>query len=128
MKAIIKNQTRKNRIRLAIAAACVVLLIGPSVAVAGEPLMLASLNRITPLDTFDEYDPFPEYHREARIEDHEKEIQVDTDVIEEIKRAENTDAVDTAAASVAWVGGKAIDGYEILNGDYGQLLTGLLSE
>ena len=122
MKATIKNQ-----IKLAIVAVCV-LFIGSSVAVAEETLLLASLTRITPLEDFENYDKFPGYHREAVQAENEKEIKVEMDIIEEIKRADQEDAVDTAVSSVAWVGKKALDGYVILNGDYGKLLTGFLSD
>ncbi|MBW1893649.1 MAG: hypothetical protein JRI91_08140 [Deltaproteobacteria bacterium] len=123
MKATIKNQ-----IRLAIVVACAVLFIGPSVVVAEETLLLASLTRVTPLDTFDNYDRFPDYHREARKEADEKEIKVEIDVIKDIQKEANADTVDTVITSAAWVGGKALDSYVILNGDYGKLLTGLFSE
>lgn len=126
MKAIIKNQTRKQ-ISVAIVAVCV-LFIGSSVAVAEEPLLLASLTRITPLEDFENYDKFPGYHRETLKAENETEIKVEMDIIEEIKRADQEDALDTAVSSVAWVGKKAIDGYTILNGDYGKLLTGLLTD
>ena len=122
MKATIKNQ-----IRLAIVAVCV-LLIGSSVAVAEETLLLASLTRVTPLEDVEDYDRFPGYHKEAREVDNQKEIKVEMDIIEEIKKADKEDAVDTAVSSVAWVGKRAVDSYVILNGDYGRLLTGLLSD
>ena len=122
MKAIIKNQ-----IRLAIVAVCV-LLIGSSVAVAEETLLLASLTKVTPLEDFENYEKFPGYHREAREVDTEKEIKVEIDLIEDIKKADQEDTVETVASSVAWVGSKAVDSYVILNGDYGRLLTGFLSD
>jgi hypothetical protein len=122
MKATIKNQ-----IRLAIVVACV-LLIGFSVAVAEETLLLASLSRTTPLEEFEDFDRFPGYQKEARDVENKNEIKVEIDVLEEIKKADQNDTVDTVASSVAWVGGKAVDSYVILNGDYGKLLTGLLSD
>ena len=122
MKATIKNQ-----IKMAIVAVCV-LLIGSSVAVAEETLLLASLTRITPLEDFENYDRFPGYDRQAREIASEKKIEVKTDVLEDIKKADKKDAVDTVASSVAWVGSKAVDSYVILNGDYGRLLTGLISD
>mgnify|MGYP001828729232 CR=1 FL=1 len=122
MKATIKNQ-----IKMAIIAVCV-LLIGSSVAVAEETLLLASLTRVTPLEDVENYDRFPGYDREALKIANAKEIKVETDVLEDIKKADKKDTVDTVVSSAAWVGGKAIDGYVILNGDYGKLLTGLLSD
>ena len=123
MKATIKNQ-----IRLAIVVACAVLFIGPSVAVAEETLLLASLTRVTPIDTFDNYDRFPGYHREAHKETKKSKMKVEIDIIEDIKKENNADAVDTVVSSAAWVGGKAFDSYVILNGDYGRLLTGFFTE
>ena len=123
MKATIKNQ-----IRLAIAVACAVLFIGPSVAVAEETLMLASLTRVTPIDTFENYDRFPGYHREAREEADEKEMKVEIDIIEDIQKENNADTVDTMVTSAEWIGGKALDSYVILNGDYGRLFTGFISD
>ena len=119
--------TIKNTIKLAIVAVCV-LLIGSSVAVAEEKMLLASLTRITPLEDFEDFDRFPGYHKEAREVEAEKEIKVEVDIIEEIKQADQEDAVDTAVSSVAWVGKKAVDGYVILNGDYGKLLTGFFTD
>ena len=122
MKATIKNQ-----IKLAIVAVCV-LFIGSSVAVAEETLLLASLTRITPLEDFENYDKFPGYHRETLKAENETEIKVEMDIIEEIKQADQEDAVDTAVSSVAWVGKKAIDGLVVLNGDYPSLFMGFLSD
>ena len=119
--------TIKNTIKLAIVAVCV-LLIGSSVAIAEETLLLASLTRVTPLEDFDDFDRFPGYHKEAREVEAEKEITVEVDIIEEIKQADQKDTVDTAVSSVAWVGKKAVDGYVILNGDYGKLLTGFFTD
>ena len=127
MKATIKNQKRINKVKLAIVAVCV-LLVGSSMAVAEENLLLASLSRTTPLEDFENYDRFPGYHRETREVDNEKKIKVEMDIIEEIKKADQEDALDTAVSSVAWVGKKALDGYVILNGDYGKLLTGFLTD
>jgi hypothetical protein len=123
MKATIKNQ-----IRLAIVVACAVLFIGPSVAVAEETLLLASLTRVTPIDTFDNYDRFPGYHREARKETKISKMKVEIDIIKDIQKENNADAVDTMITSAEWVGGKALDSYVILNGDYGRLFTGFISD
>jgi hypothetical protein len=122
MKATIKNQ-----IKLAIVVICV-LFIGSSVAIAEETLLLASLSRTTPIEEIEDFDRFPGYHKEAREVESKKEIKVEMDIIEEIKKADQNDTVDTAVSSVAWVGKKAVDSYVILNGDYGRLLTGLLSD
>ena len=119
--------TIKNTIKLAIVAVCV-LLIGSSVAVAEEKMLLASLTRVTPLEDFEDFDRFPGYHKEARDIETKEEIAVEMDILEEIKQADQKDAVDTAVSSVAWVGKKAIDGYVILNGDYGKLLTGFFTD
>jgi hypothetical protein len=119
--------TIKNYIKLAIVAACV-LLVGSSVAVAEEKILLASLTRVTPLEDFEDFDRFPGYHKETREMENKKEIKVEIDVLEEIKKADQKDAVDTVVSSAAWVGGKAVDGYVILNGDYGKLLTGFFTD
>ena len=86
MKATIKKQTM-NKISMAIVAVCV-LFVGSSVAVAEETLLLASLTRITPLEDFENYDKFPGYQREAVQAEDEKEIKVEMDIIEEIKKAD----------------------------------------
>ena len=127
MKTIIHNQTR-NKIRLAIVAVCMVLLMGSSLAIAEEPLMLASLTRNTPLEDIENYDRFPGYHKEAREMENKKEIKVEIDVLEEIEKAEHKDAVDTIVSSTEWVGNKAVDSYMILNGDYPRLFMGLFSD
>ena len=123
MKATIKNQ-----IRLTIVVACAVLFIGPSVAVAEETLLLASLTRVTPLDTLDNYDRFPGYHREARKETEKSKMKVEIDIIEDIKKENNADTVDTMVTSAEWISGKAVDSYVVLNGDYGSLFTMLFSD
>ena len=123
MKATIKNQ-----IRLAIVATLVVLFVAPSVAVAEETLLLASLTKVTPLEDFEDFDRFPGYHKEARDVADDNKMKVEIDIIEEIQKEGNADTVDTVVSSAAWVGGKALDSYVILNGDYGKLLTGLFSE
>ena len=122
MKATIKNQ-----IRLAIVAVCV-LFVGSSIAVAEETLLLASLSRTTPLEELEDFDRFPEYHKEARDVETKKEITVEMDILEEIKKADQNDAVDTAASTASWVGKKAIDGLVVLNGDYPSLFMGFLSD
>ena len=120
--------TIKNQFRLAIVVACAVLFIGPSVAVAEETLMLASLTRVTPIDTFENYDRFPGYHREARKEAKKSKMKVEIDIIEDIKKENNADTVDTMVTSAEWIGGKAVDSYVVLNGDYGRLFTMLFSD
>ena len=122
MKATIKNQ-----IRLAIIVVCV-LLIGSSVAVAEETLLLASLSRTTPLEEFEDFDRFPGYQKEARDVENKKEIKVEIDVLEEIKKADQNDTVDTVVSSASWIGRKAVDGYVVLNGDYPSLFMGLLAD
>ena len=97
MRATIKNQTRKNQIKMAIIAVCV-LFIGSSVAVAEETLLLASLTRATPLEDLDNYDRFPGYDREAREIANQKKIEVKTDVLEEIKKAEKIDVLRRSEA------------------------------
>ena len=119
--------TIKNQIRLAIIAVCV-LFIGSSIAVAEETLLLASLTKVTPLENFEDFDRFPGYHKEAREVDNENKMKVEIDVLEEIKRADQNDTVDTVVSSASWVGSKAVDGYTILNGDYPSLFIGLLSD
>jgi hypothetical protein len=122
MKATIKNQ-----IKLAIVTVCV-LLIGSSVAVAEETLLLASLSRTTPLENFEDFDRFPGYQKEAREVDNENKMKVEIDIIEDIQKENNADTVDTVVSSAAWVGGKAFDSYAVLNGDYPKLFLGLFSD
>jgi len=119
--------TIKNTIKLAIVAACV-LFVGSSVAVAEETLLLASLTRTTPLEELEDFDRFPGYHKEARDVETKKEITVEMDILEEIKKADQNDTVDTVVSSASWVGNKAIDGLVVLNGDYPSLFMGFLSE
>ena len=119
--------TIKNTIKLAIVAVCV-LLIGSSVAVAEETLLLASLSRTTPLEELENFDRFPGYHKEARDVETKKEITVEMDILEEIKRADQNDTVDTVVSSASWMGKKAIDGLVVLNGDYPSLFMGFLSD
>ena len=123
MKATIKNQ-----IKLAIVVACAVLFIGPSVAVAEETLLLASLSRTTPLEEFEDFDRFPGYHKGEREVDNENKMKVEIDVLEEIKKADQNDTVDTVVSSASWIGSKAVDGYVVLNGDYPSLFMGFLSD
>ena len=117
----------KNQIKLAIVAVCV-LLIGSSLAVAEETLLLASLTRTTPLEELEDFDRFPGYHKEARDVETKKEITVEMDILEEIKSSDQNDTVDTVVTSASWVGKKAVDGLVVLNGDYPSLFMGFLSE
>ena len=119
--------TIKNTIKLAIVAACV-LFVGSSVAVAEETLLLASLTRTTPLEELEDFDRFPGYHKEARDVETKKEITVEMDILEEIKRADQNDTIDTVVTSASWVGKKAVDGLVVLNGDYPSLFMGFLSD
>ena len=122
MKATIKNQ-----IKLAIVAVCV-LLIGSSVAVAEETLLLASLSKVTPLEDFEDFDRFPGYHKAARDVADDNKIKVEIDILEVIKKADQNDTVYTVVSTASWVGSKAVDGYTVLNGDYPSLFMGLLSD
>ena len=122
MKATIKNQ-----IKPAIVAACI-LFVGSSVAVAEEALLLASLSKTTPLEELEDFDRFPGYHKEAFEVDTKKEITVEMDILEEIKRADQADTIDTVVTSASWVGKKAVDGLVVLNGDYPSLFMGFLSD
>jgi hypothetical protein len=122
MKATIKNQ-----IKLVIVAVCV-FFVGSSLAIAEETLLLASLSRTGPIEELEDFDRFPGYHKETLDVETKKEITVEMDILEEIKRADQNDAVDTAASTASWVGKKAIDGLVVLNGDYPSLFLGLLSE
>ena len=119
--------TIKNTIKLAIVAVCV-LLIGSSVAVAEEALLLASLSRTSPIEELEDVDRFPGYHKEARDVETRNEIKVELDILEEIKRADRNDTVDTVISSASWVGKKAVDGLVVLNGDYPSLFMGFLSD
>ena len=119
--------TIKNTIKLAIVAVCV-LFVGSSIAVAEETLLLASLSRTSPIEELEDFDRFPGYHKEAREVESKKEIKVEMDIIEEIKKADQSDAVDTAVSTASWMGKKAVDGLVVLNGDYPSLFLGLLSD
>ena len=119
--------TIKNTIKLAIVAVCV-LFVGSSVAVAEETLLLASLTRTAPIEELEDFDRFPGYHKEAREVETKKEIKVEMDVLEEIKRADQNDTVNTVVSSASWVGKKAVDGLVVLNGDYPSLFMGFLSD
>ena len=122
MKAIIKKQ-----IKLATIAVCV-FFVGSSVAVAEETRLLASLSRTTPFEEFENLDRFPGYHKEAREVETKKEITVEMDVLEEIRKADQNDTVDTVVSSASWVGKKAVEGLVVLNGDYPSLFMGFLSD
>ena len=122
MKATIKNQ-----IKLAIVAVCV-LFVGSSVAVAEETLLLASLSRTSPIEELEDVDRFPGYRKEARDVEAKKEITVEMDILEEIKRADRNDTVDTVVSTASWMGKKAVDGLVVLNGDYPSLFMGFLSD
>ena len=119
--------TIKNTIKLAIVAVCV-LFVGSSIAVAEETLLLASLSRTSPIEELEDFDRFPGYHKEARDVETKKEITVEMDILEEIKKADQNDAVDTAVSTASWMGKKAVDGLVVLNGDYPSLFLGLLSD
>ena len=122
------RETIKNKIRLAIMVPCMALLMGSSMAAAEDTVLLASLTRVTPLEDLESYDRFPGYHREAREVESKKEINVEVDMIDELKKADQNDTVDTVVSSTSWVSKKAVDGYVILNGDYPSLLMGFLSD
>ena len=119
--------TIKNTIKLAIVAVCV-LFVGSSLAVAEETLLLASLSRTSPIEELEDFDRFPGYHKEAREVETKKEITVEMDILEEIKKADQNDAVDTAVSTASWMGKKAVDGLVVLNGDYPSLFLGFLSD
>ena len=95
MKAIIKNKSR-----LVIIAACIVLLLGPTLFEAEETSMLASQTRATPIDTFDRDDIFPKYHREPLEETNEKKMKIEMNVIENIKKEAKAEIYDNMVASL----------------------------
>ena len=88
------RETIKNKIRLAIMVPCMALLMGSSMAAAEDTVLLASLTRVTPLEDLESYDRFPGYHREAREVESKKEIKVEVDMIDELKKADKNDNQD----------------------------------
>jgi len=107
MKTIIKKQ-----IRFAIAIVIAFSFIVPVTAVAGETLLLASLDRSTPDDKLDNYDFFPDHHREARIKEELEKAR--------INRAQE-DTVDSLITDAAWVGGKVIIPVHVIAGNSGEV-------
>jgi hypothetical protein len=129
MKAI-----TKNIIRLAIVAVLVLSFTGPTTVSAEETLLLASIDRSAPADRFDNYDFFPDYHREAKKREADQ------------KERAKEDVVDTLITDAEWVGGavytpvsavtsefgtvtdKIIVPYEVINGDYVGLIERVLTK
>ncbi len=107
MKATIKNQ-----IRFAIVIIIAFSFIVPATAIAGETLLLASLNRSTPDDKLDRYDFFPDHHREARVKEEIEKAR--------INRAQE-DTVDSLITDAAWVGGKVITPVHVITGNSGSV-------
>jgi len=102
MKAITKKQ-----IGLAIVIVWVLSFIVPTMVVAEETLLLASLNRSAPTEEFDRYDFFPDYHQEAR-----KKEEVRKEIAKE-------NIVDSLVTDAAWIGGQAYAPVAVVTGESG---------
>jgi hypothetical protein len=100
---------------------CAVLLAGPAMAVAEETLLLASLTRTRQADEFRDYDFFPEYHREARVEEQARKA----DKMNLLKKV----ALDEKVVSDAeWLSKNAIIPYEVMTADYVGLIERVVSK
>ena len=102
MKAITKKQ-----IRLAIVFVWVLSFIVPAPVVAEETLLLASINTNAPTEKLDNYDFFPDHHREARKKEALK------------KERAKENVVDMLVTDAEWVGGAVYTPVAVVTGEYG---------